>query len=92
MVCTSVCEHVAQALSSHTRFAGWGNCYRFALLTKHRASVLVFPQGFLVCRYLFVRCDSEPAPWSSEGGCRQLEAAGCTANAPLLPLAVGMAC
>eukprot|EP00887_Chlorella_sp_A99_P001931 scaffold18.g1931.t1 len=23
-------------------------------------------QGFLVCRYLFVRCDNEPAPWSSE--------------------------
>ena len=24
-------------------------------------------QGFLMCRYLFVRCDNEPAPWSSEG-------------------------
>lgn len=24
-------------------------------------------QGPLVCRYLFVRCDNEPAPWSSEG-------------------------
>ena len=24
-------------------------------------------QGFLVCRYLFVRCDNEPAPWMSEG-------------------------
>ena len=23
-------------------------------------------QGMLVCRYLFVRCDNEPAPWSSE--------------------------
>ncbi|KAK2078311.1 hypothetical protein QBZ16_004180 [Prototheca wickerhamii] len=23
-------------------------------------------QGPLVCRYLFVRCDNEPAPWSSE--------------------------
>ncbi|GAB4818166.1 hypothetical protein N2152v2_005212 [Parachlorella kessleri] len=23
-------------------------------------------QGFLICRYLFVRCDNEPAPWSSE--------------------------
>jgi E3 ubiquitin-protein ligase UHRF1 len=23
-------------------------------------------QGKLVCRYLFVRCDNEPAPWSSE--------------------------
>jgi E3 ubiquitin-protein ligase UHRF1 len=23
-------------------------------------------QGFLMCRYLFVRCDNEPAPWSSE--------------------------
>ena len=20
-----------------------------------------------MCRYLFVRCDNEPAPWSSEG-------------------------
>ncbi|XP_047309931.1 E3 ubiquitin-protein ligase ORTHRUS 2-like [Impatiens glandulifera] len=24
-------------------------------------------QGFKVCRYLFVRCDNEPAPWSSDG-------------------------
>ena len=24
-------------------------------------------QGKLMCRYLFVRCDNEPAPWSSEG-------------------------
>ena len=24
-------------------------------------------QGYLVCRYLFVRCDNSPAPWSSEG-------------------------
>lgn len=24
-------------------------------------------QGKLVCRYLFIRCDNAPAPWSSEG-------------------------
>jgi len=24
-------------------------------------------QGYLVCRYLFIRCDNAPAPWSSEG-------------------------
>lgn len=24
-------------------------------------------QGQLVCRYLFIRADNEPAPWSSEG-------------------------
>ena len=24
-------------------------------------------QSQLVCRYLFIRCDNEPAPWSSEG-------------------------
>ena len=24
-------------------------------------------QGPLVCRYLFVRADNEPAPWSTEG-------------------------
>ncbi|KFM29258.1 E3 ubiquitin-protein ligase ORTHRUS 2 [Auxenochlorella protothecoides] len=24
-------------------------------------------QGPLMCRYLFMRCDNEPAPWSSEG-------------------------
>ena len=24
-------------------------------------------QGFLICRYLFVRADNEPAPWSSDG-------------------------
>ncbi|ONK78060.1 uncharacterized protein A4U43_C02F13810 [Asparagus officinalis] len=23
-------------------------------------------QGFVVCRYLFVRCDNEPAPWTSD--------------------------
>ncbi|XP_047309878.1 E3 ubiquitin-protein ligase ORTHRUS 2-like [Impatiens glandulifera] len=23
--------------------------------------------GFKVCRYLFIRCDNEPAPWSSDG-------------------------
>ncbi|MCL7042446.1 hypothetical protein MKW94_030552, partial [Papaver nudicaule] len=23
-------------------------------------------QGFKVCRYLFVRCDNEPAPWTSD--------------------------
>ncbi|PSC72511.1 E3 ubiquitin-ligase ORTHRUS 2-like [Micractinium conductrix] len=23
-------------------------------------------QGFLMCRFLFVRCDNEPAPWSAE--------------------------
>lgn len=23
-------------------------------------------QGLLMCRYLFIRCDNEPAPWSSE--------------------------
>lgn len=25
-------------------------------------------QKQLVCRYLFIRCDNNPAPWSSEGG------------------------
>ena len=24
-------------------------------------------QNFLMCRYLFVRADNSPAPWSSEG-------------------------
>ena len=24
-------------------------------------------QGKLMCRYLFMRCDSEPAPWASDG-------------------------
>eukprot|EP00955_Chlamydomonas_euryale_P029642 312280-Chlamydomonas_euryale.AAC.1 len=27
-------------------------------------------QGPLVCRYLFVRCDNAPAPWSSAGVAR----------------------
>ena len=26
-------------------------------------------QDWLVCRYLFVRCDNAAAPWSSEGAC-----------------------
>lgn len=25
-------------------------------------------QKHLICRYLFVRCDNSPAPWSSAGG------------------------
>ena len=25
---------------------------------------VLFWQGFKVCRYLFVRCDNEPAPWT----------------------------
>lgn len=25
-----------------------------------------FPDSFKVCRYLFVRCDNEPAPWNSD--------------------------
>jgi SAD/SRA domain len=24
-------------------------------------------QGLLMCRYLFIRCDNEAAPWSSDG-------------------------
>ncbi|KAG6470588.1 hypothetical protein ZIOFF_071662 [Zingiber officinale] len=28
--------------------------------------LFIFFQGFKVCRYLFVRCDNEPAPWTSE--------------------------
>ena len=24
-------------------------------------------QKMLMCRYLFVRCDNEPAPWTSDG-------------------------
>ncbi len=27
-------------------------------------------QGQLMCRYLFVRCDNEPAPWSSDSAPR----------------------
>lgn len=26
-------------------------------------------QEHLVCRYLFVRCDNSPAPWTSDGAC-----------------------
>ena len=38
--------------------------YRIAMCWRKRGN-----QGFLMCRYLFVRCDNAPAPWDSgEGG------------------------
>ena len=42
-----------------------------------RLLLLPLPQGYLVCRYLFVRCDNEPASWSSDGAPR------CAAGASL---------
>eukprot|EP00268_Persea_americana_P034606 TRINITY_DN34228_c0_g2_i1.p1 TRINITY_DN34228_c0_g2~~TRINITY_DN34228_c0_g2_i1.p1 ORF type:complete len:536 (-),score=113.56 TRINITY_DN34228_c0_g2_i1:208-1815(-) len=36
-------------------------------------------QGFKVCRYLFVRCDNEPAPWTSD------EHGDCPRPLPVIP-------
>ena len=50
-------------------------------------------QGQLVCRYVFIRCENEPAPWSSEGAlrtpapsqcfhaCRQMMSSHCACRA-----------
>ncbi|ONI07807.1 hypothetical protein PRUPE_5G140900 [Prunus persica] len=39
----------------------YDGCYRIEKCWKK-----VGVQGFKVCRYLFVRCDNEPAPWTSD--------------------------
>ena len=36
--------------------------YRIEKCWRHAGS-----QGMLMCRYLFVRCDNEPAPWTADG-------------------------
>jgi E3 ubiquitin-protein ligase UHRF1 len=36
--------------------------YRIEKCWRHQGS-----QGLLMCRYLFVRCDNEPAPWTADG-------------------------
>ena len=41
----------------------YDGCYRIVRAYRKPGT-----QGQLVCRYLFVRADNEPAPWSSEGG------------------------
>ena len=40
----------------------YDGCYRIVRAYRKPGA-----QGQLVCRYLFVRADNEPAPWSSEG-------------------------
>ena len=40
-------------------------------------------QGMLMCRYLFRRCDNEPAPWSVEGEhCCRAQRYTCTCRRP----------
>ncbi|KAM1185860.1 hypothetical protein ACFX2G_015432 [Malus domestica] len=39
----------------------YDGCYRI-----EKCWLKVGVQGFKVCRYLFVRCDNEPAPWTSD--------------------------
>ena len=41
----------------------YDGCYRIVRAYRKPGA-----QGQLVCRYLFIRADNEPAPWSSEGG------------------------
>lgn len=47
-------------------------------------------QGFLICRYLFVRADNEPAPWSSDGASCWLAMCmgGYRATLPVAPFSV----
>jgi hypothetical protein len=46
-------------------------------------------QGFLICRYLFVRCDNEPAPWSSDGEPCACRSCGGMGNGSLGACVVG---
>ncbi|KAL2650224.1 hypothetical protein R1flu_018352 [Riccia fluitans] len=39
----------------------YDGCYRIEMCWRKKGI-----QGFKVCRYLFVRCDNEPAPWLSD--------------------------
>ncbi|KAG2442977.1 hypothetical protein HXX76_003050 [Chlamydomonas incerta] len=39
----------------------YDGCYRVLACWRHKGI-----SGFKVCRYLFVRCDNAPAPWSSD--------------------------
>ncbi|KAL3701928.1 hypothetical protein R1sor_019950 [Riccia sorocarpa] len=39
----------------------YDGCYRIEMCWRKKGV-----QGFKVCRYLFVRCDNEPAPWASD--------------------------
>ncbi len=50
-----------------------------------------------MCRYLFVRCDNEPAPWSSEGEgegglCYEHPAVGARIRSFGVPVMFGLAC
>lgn len=36
--------------------------YRIEKCWRHKGT-----QGQLMCRYLFVRCDNDPAPWTADG-------------------------
>jgi hypothetical protein len=40
--------------------------YRIEKCWRHKGT-----QGQLMCRYLFVRCDNEPAPWTADGATAQ---------------------
>lgn len=48
----------APGLDTPVRYDG---IYRIVKCWRKRGT-----QGFLMCRYLFVRCDNAPAPWSSD--------------------------
>ncbi len=49
-------------------------------------------QGYLVCRYLFIRCDNSPAPWSSEGATQLLPWVLLPLTCPLSQAAFCLAC
>ncbi|CAI9117352.1 OLC1v1018728C1 [Oldenlandia corymbosa var. corymbosa] len=51
-------KHSSYAPESDLRYDG---IYRI-----EKCWLKVGQQGFKVCRYLFVRCDNEPAPWTSD--------------------------
>lgn len=65
-------------------------CSLVCMRPSTRLRVRTSPQGFLMCRYLFVRCDNEPAPWSSDGG--RPEARACGAAPPCPPPACCCVC
>ena len=62
MVCVLAQEKRSAYAPSEEQPVRYDGIYRIARAYRKPGA-----QKQLVCRYVFIRCDNEPAPWSSEG-------------------------
>lgn len=62
MVCILAQEKRSAYAPSEEQPVRYDGIYRIARAYRKPGA-----QKQLVCRYVFIRCDNEPAPWSSEG-------------------------